>query len=332
MPVKNKKKPIRRAAAQPSRSTALVRLQRDVGKVLKSVELIEPQAHGPSELTRADMRLTDDTQIGDLGLVEVKLTEKEETALARAVNVGDVLIKPTGQPYLSHPAYTRWFNEAFGRLGWALVPRGKPQRAGNSVCCAYVLYIHGQPAAFAIGEQEYFENNKEQTFGDAVEATVASALRRCAKRLGVGLELWDKRFLNAFIAKECVKVFVEGENKPRWRRRDEPPFWNERGKVHGDEQRTKQESRDVHAPPQERRPPLPAHDGTADVMISDAQRKRLWVIIQKSGRTEDDVRSWLLERYRISSTREIPRRLYDDICKAVEAKGGLPTREPGEDE
>lgn len=320
------KKTAPKRKAQPS---ALARLQRDVGRVLKSVELVEPAA-ALSRDEALSRRLTDDSvQIGNLGLVEVKLTAKEETVLAKPVNVRDVLIKPTGQPYLSHPAYTRWFNEAFGRLGWSLVPSGRPQRAGNSVCCAYVLYIHGTPAAFAIGEQEYFEGNREQTFGDAVEATVASALRRCAKRLGVGLELWDKRFLNGFIAEHCERVYVDGKDKPQWRRKDEPPFWNERGKKRGDADHTNQESRDVQSQP--RRPPMAAHDGKADVVISDAQVRRLWVIIQKSGRHEDDVKHWLGRRYGITSTKTIPRRLYDEICKAVEANSTLPERQPGED-
>lgn len=331
-----KKHPKKRVTAKPSKpstSTALVRLQRDVGRVLKSVELSEPAAIAKGDAFARSLTV-DNVEIGRLGLVEIKLTTKEENILARAVKIDDVLIKPTGQPYISHPAYTRWFNEAFGRLGWAIVPIGHPQKGGSSVVVPHMLYIHGQPAAYAMGEQEYFESNREQTFGDAVEATVASALRRCAKRLGVGLELWDKRFLNRFMEQHCVKVWVDGDGKPKWRRQDDPPFWNERGRKQGDDERTKQEGRVQQAANDtgQRTAPRPAFDGKADVVISDAQRRRLWTIAKNMGRSDEELKDWLNTRYGYSSTSVITRKDYDAICKAVEARGTLPAwREPGED-
>ena len=55
-----------------------------------------------------------------------------------------------------------------------------------------MLFVHGKPVAFATGEQDYFETNERQTYGDALEATMSSALRRFCKHLGMGLELLDK--------------------------------------------------------------------------------------------------------------------------------------------
>lgn len=302
---KTKKKPARK---QPG--TALVRRQVTVAA---PPVLIDSLAQSTV--------LGEEAVLGALGLVEIKLTDLEETILSKPVNPARVLIKPTGQPYLSHPEYTKWFNDAFGRLGWAIVPKAKPRMADKTISCPYVLYIHGKPAAFALGEQEYYESNREQTYGDAYEATVASALRRCAKRLGVGLELWDKVWLNRFITEECVKVWRGDDKKPAWRRRDDPPFWDERPGKAG-------------APPAEPRPAASAYHAQSTEPITDGQRRRLFAIATHAGRGEIEIKAWLLQRYRIDSTRKIPRNLYDEICKAIEGTGPLDIvdpREPGQE-
>lgn len=84
-------------------------------------------------------------------------------------------------------------------------------------------------------------------------------------------------------------------------------------------------------PSRQRDDPRPPHgsDGSSGEVISDAQRKRLWVIAKKAGRTGDAAletkyRAWLQRAYGISSTKLILRRDYDQICKLVEAKGELP--------
>lgn len=231
----------------------------------------------------------------------------------------------------SHPAYTRWFNRAFGRLGWAIVPQSKPIRTASgkkiSVVCPYMLYIHGKPAAFAMGEQEYFEDSREQTYGDALEATVASALRRCAKRLGVGLELWDKRWLTAFIENQCIPVKVKSprDDKPstKWRRKNDPALpWEIGGK--GDAR-----DRDI-------RDDLVAPDlgdftvkqttvvePKGDPKITIEQRKRLGQIVKSSGRNEPEVRLWLKKTYNVKSE-DILRKDYQRICDQLQVRGTLP--------
>lgn len=149
--------------------------------------------------------------VGALGLAELKLTKEEDAILAEPVNPADVMLKPKvkgGPPeiaYLPHIVYTRWFHRAFGRTGWACVPTAQPKKVNNLILVPYLLYVHGVPVAAATGEQEYFETNAQQTYGDVIESTVASALRRFAKRLGVGLELWDKRWLEAHFGKRAVR-------------------------------------------------------------------------------------------------------------------------------
>lgn len=268
--------------------------------------------------------LTDDPDIGDFGLVEIKLTEKEEAVLSEPAPAVEVQIKPTGQIYLSHPTYTRWFNRAFGRMGWKLSPKAKPKFDQRTIVVPYILYIHGKPAAFAYGEQEYFGGdggNREQTYGDAIEATVASALRRCAKRLGVGLELWDKVWADTWVHTFAQRVYVEGKNgqrSARWRRKDAPPLPYEVGAKRDEEPRSRASA--SSAPPRQataERPALPARQD--DRLVSEGQVRRLVAIIKHSGREEADVRVWLKTRFNIDHADKIRRSDYDAICSAIES-------------
>ena len=289
----------------------------------------------PDVLPPEERNLDDGIMLGRLGLVDMKLKPEEEAVLNEPVNVNDIQVKPTGQPYLSHPYYTRLFNRAFGRLGWALVPVSKPSKAVQgkklSVVVPYVLYIHGQPVAFAQGEQDYYEDNNEQTFGDALEATVASGLRRCAKRIGVGLEMWDRRYLEAFAAERavCVQIEVkkrgsdEKEKKWVWRLKGSKPFYNEvvRASRH----------RDEDPPPPARTSTVPAEQRTTNSRegekITLPQRQRLAMIVNNSARSDEEVNDWLRRAYGIRNdkpSRDILVREYDAICRALESPGVLP--------
>lgn len=311
-------------------TTALARRVPDVGKIIRA----RPVRRRPIADLISTV-LTEDANLGALGLVEVKLTPAEEAICNEPVDVSKVLIKPTGQPYLPHAEYTRWMNRAFGRLGWSMVPRSKPLANGVGtgrvlVTIPYILYIHGKPAAFAIGEQEYYESNKEQTYGDAAEATVASALRRCMKRLGVGLELWDKAFLNAFVDEHCVRVEVDqrGERSDKWRRLTDPPFWNEIGPGG---QRPAADTRGS-APAQRRDASSWQHRN--DAPISEPQHRRLWVYINNSGRDDDQVKQWIRLEYGVELShkydkepKHITRADYDGIIAAIEdSNKPLPTK------
>lgn len=88
---------------------------------------------------------------------------------------------------------------------------------------------------------------------------------------------------------------------------------------------------DAQGAPRQREVVPPAgYDGRADEPITDPQRKRLFVIVKKSGRDEMDFRSWLKDVYKVNSTKEIRRKDYDDVCRSVEAKGPLPMPAPRE--
>lgn len=252
-------------------------------------------------------------QLGTLGLTELKLTVAEEKVLSASVDPALVLWKPSKKdgpaniPYLPHPVYTRWFNRAFGRTGWNLVPVGKPTKdEHNVVLMPYVLHIHQHPVAFAWGEQEYFpqkadgSSNRAQTYGDVIESTVASALRRCAKHLGIGLEMWDRAFLR--------RLPRPSGSHPR---QSAPPD--------GSSQREE--------PPPAARHPHENEPITQVRMVNGkkvyGQLERLWSIIKSSGRTDAEIKTWLKERYGLDSTRKILRRDYDEIVQCIEAEGPL---------
>lgn len=357
----SKKKAGRAPAKKPSTALAVInrvekkqsRLGSEVRRELKGLAAVlkaadphkQEQVAPPSVLDRdRPGPLTgDDIDLGDLGLIGgFTLPPEAEKIFDEPVPIGEVLIKPSGgQIYLSHPSYTRWVNRAVGRGGWALRAVGKPRagsgKASQSIVVPYVLYLKGQAAAFAWGEQEYHDENREQTYGDAVEATVASGLRRTLKRLGVGLELWERQWIRRFIREHCVKVNVKvrrwdkrannGEGGyvekivAQWRRKVDDPFDDEVGPATEKPAAGKKSSTSR----------APADDGTGGELIPPPMHDRLMKLVGRVGRSEREVEGWLAAVYKIGSM-EIRRRDYDTICAAIERPGPLPsTREPGEE-
>ena len=70
-----------------------------------------------------------------------------------------------------------------------------------------------------------------------------------------------------------------------------------------------------------------------DVLVSDAQLKRLYTVATKANRSKDEIKAWLAVRFNIASSKQITQRDYDTIVDAVQAPGALggPPRDPGED-
>lgn len=296
--------------------------------------------------------LGDGVNVHDFGLVSMRLSPEEEAKLNEPLDINDVRIKPDGAVYVPHYVYTRRLNAAFGRTAWQMVPAARPQIVNGIVSMPYRLHVHGKPIAFAWGEQEYHPNNKNQTYGDAIEATMASGIRRCCKHLGIGSDLWDSSFGEAFKAEYCIEVRVNAKRKDQhgnwkkevkyqWRRLSDPPFYNEITGVIGQQRRDEddeddwQERRQQEAPrPQQGRPQarqqtaqraaLPPAGGHAhsDAPISDAQRQRLWAIARGRGRTDEETRAYIkAQGYERSEA--IRRSDYDRICTALAAPGML---------
>lgn len=325
-------RPHRRPKLKPKpkkHTTALARrpTKAPVTKQAKA-ELVPPT---PAIETKASLeRLTDEPLVLSYGVV--KFTAEEEAILDEPVPVDEVCLKPTGQPYLSHPSYVRWFNRAFGRGQWGLQQLAKPQRADATILIHYALVVRQVPLFSCYGAAEYHENNKDQNYDDVIESTHAYALRRFAKRLGVGLELWDKRWLTDWMARHAVRVWLEGKDKPAFRRREDPPFWNEvqKGRSNGSS-----------APPPRRaqataeRPA--ATNPKADQPITTQQVTRFWTIARRAGRSDEEVKAFLRTHYHLESSRAILRKDYESICASVEHPGLLlpvldAEREPGSDD
>lgn len=297
-------------------SLALARTKVALAKAKRMPEVL------PAMPPPAVMQLGDDPSFGQLGLQPVALTEQQEQILGEKVDSARVLIKPTGAVYYSHIDYTRWFNRAFGRTQWALVPVAKPklsdipQRKEKLATQVFLLYINGRAVAQATGEQEYHPENHDQSYADVVEALNASALRRVAKRLGVSLELWDRRWTNDWRAQHCVQVWVEGKDKPQWRLKDDKPFYKERPM--GTPARGR-------ATPGEHPGQVIPHGGPE---INEGQLKRLWAIFRKSGRDEVELKAWLKQAFGIDSTRKIRKGDYEAVVAAIQKPGPLGEPEP----
>lgn len=303
-----KRKAKKKAAPKPS--TALA-----VRKSAKAPQVIISDPQGLIRSNQAPVgQLGELATVGALGLAELKLTDAEEAVLSEPVNPADVLLKPKvkgGPPeiaYLPHIVYTRWFHRAFGRTGWACVPTAAPKKVNNLVLVTYLLYVHGVPVAAATGEQEYHENNAQQTYGDVIESTVASALRRFAKRLGVGLELWDKRWLEANFGKRAVRgnrreEFIEAEPTA-------PQSWPPE---------TVAERTAAGRPVLETSP-----------VLTKVQWERLGRIAKTMQRPEAEVNLWLKKRYQVTDLKKIEQRHYGEIIGALEARGALSLPGDGE--
>lgn len=138
--------------------------------------------------------------------------------------------------YIEHAYLRDRFDEVIGMGQWALVRSrphwgeefvtGKGQKAVRIYAdCA--LLIRGCLVSEAIGEMVYYPNNAIQSYGDAAEGSETAAFRRCAKKIGVGLQAWKKDFCAEWMKSEQnVKVYpvhVKIE-KPSTKPKETPDF------------------------------------------------------------------------------------------------------------
>lgn len=105
--------------------------------------------------------------------------------------------------YIEHAYLRDRFDATIGMGQWALV-RSRPHWAEDFVTqkgqkavrlyadCA--LLIRGCLVSEAVGSMVYYPNNASQDYSDAAEGSESAAFRRCAKKLGVGLQAWKKDF------------------------------------------------------------------------------------------------------------------------------------------
>jgi hypothetical protein len=204
-----------------------------------STELVrrEPQVVEAENGTGEDVATPDDAvskyQQFDRyqGIAAAPFSEKESTVLLSQIDSSDVEIRPDGMVYLPEIKYRRRLNLAFGPGAWALMPTERPTVRDNVIMRPFALYVHGRFVSESIGEQEYFENNPTMTWATAAEGAKSNAVMRCCKDLGIASELWDPGFIDKWKKEYAVQVWVEGKNKPMWRRKDRDPLYKESGPV-----------------------------------------------------------------------------------------------------
>ena len=241
---------------------------------------------------------------------KLKLTKDQISALRRKVVDAEVDWKPSRKdgppdiPYLSHNGYRDRLDEAFGLGGWAMAPTVAPKEKDGVVYCQYALIIDGTPRFFAWGEQAYHANNKQMTYGDALEGAKSNAIIRCGKELGIARDLWNRRFREALKRRVPVKDRLAGG----WVENDEPS----------------ESSRRREDPPP---PKATARTGDEDALITLPQRTRLFKIGKDAGRTKSEITTWIKHYLGVTDSGQITRGAYDGIVALVEKPGPLPRKE-----
>lgn len=145
----------------------------------------------------------------------LELNERQIDILYRPVQDNEVSIKPDGLIYLSWIKYSDRLTKAFTGTGWAMLPQGMPKIHKNLVIWGFHLVIKGVYCGFAIGEQEFFDNGR-MSFGEACEGAKSNALMRLCKAIGIGLELWDKVFIDRWVGTYADKKWNEEKRKYMW--------------------------------------------------------------------------------------------------------------------
>ncbi len=96
-------------------------------------------------------------------------------------------------------------DEVLGIGQWALVPRSRwtdDAGKGTIVYIEAMLIVRGCYITEAIGDMTYYPGNAMTNFGDAVEGAESACLRRCAKKMGIGLQAWSKTWCEGWWARK----------------------------------------------------------------------------------------------------------------------------------
>lgn len=237
-----------------------------------AVAVREPQpgsAQAPA--VRQNNEAANNAQIAALavyaGAGTIELAPNAAMKMTRPIEAMEELdVKPTGEIYMSHTHVRRRLNEAFGIARWALVPINNPiiheHNGGKRVMREFRLMVNGAFVAQSMGAMIYYPNDNTG-MDDALEGAESDALKRCAKKLGIGEECWDRRKAFQLRAEHCVQVRVKRKNGSiveQWRRKDAPPFDNEVGVAVSDQAPTRQSS--------------PVDDGVIDTNFHEDQPQR----------------------------------------------------------
>ena len=78
------------------------------------------------------------------GISTKPVTKGQFEVLMKPLDEADIEVKPDGVVYLPEIKYRRILNEAFGPMGWGLIPRGEAVVGSNIVTREYALVVDGR--------------------------------------------------------------------------------------------------------------------------------------------------------------------------------------------
>ena len=163
------------------------------------------------------------------GIGTTVVNEQQQAILLREPTDDEIDILVSGEIYMSHVHVRSRLTHAFGPGGWGMRPVTREREEANAIEQMWALYARGAFLASAWGSSQWNRTNQRMNRTDALEAAKSNALTRCAKDLSIGAQCWEARWANAWRERMCVKVWVEGQRVPVWRRRDARPLRGETG-------------------------------------------------------------------------------------------------------
>ncbi|VUC28588.1 unnamed protein product [Clonostachys rosea] len=183
----------------------------------KTVTFSHPKEHA----TKNDIDVPWDASFH--GISTRPVTAVQFKVLMRPIDEEDIEVKPDGIIYLPEIKYRRRLNEAFGPMGWGMIPKSDPIINGPMVTREYALIVDGRFVSQAQGENHFYN---EEGIPSAVEGCKSNALMRCCKDLGIASDLWDPRFIRYFKKEKMEEVWVEHQVTKKKR-----TLWFKKGQV-----------------------------------------------------------------------------------------------------
>lgn len=165
------------------------------------------------------------------GIAELDLDTHQQKVLTQPVDPKLLRILPTGEVYLPQVEYRRRLNKVFGPGAWAIKPLGKVIQQGNIVMREFQLWGRGRFVSQVAGEADYVPSNRRMSYATAIEAMKSNAVMRLCKDLGIASECWDREFTDAWREKYAIRVHIQGESRPQWRRPEDQKLKDETGIV-----------------------------------------------------------------------------------------------------
>lgn len=166
----------------------------------------------------------------------LQLTKEESTALILAFDDSIVEIRPDGHIYIPQSYYRNRLNEVVGIGQWGLIPKGQHQEVNGGKTKLFlngVLMIRNCFVSEAVGEAELFGDNPNQSIASCWESAKSDCITRCCKDLSIAKQIYEPAYVRLWQAQYAIAVWVNGKQKPQWRKKDALPFLNENGPVKG---------------------------------------------------------------------------------------------------